>query len=191
MSLSAEERIRYYKEKHKRKSVVVNHIREVDGVVHGARALNAFFPPHLDAHTRDYDVFDDTPKQDAQQLERKLDNRFGGDFFRVEKAQHEGTWKVVSNVTNKTTADFTKPDREVPVKTINGIRYATLDYHKQKIKETLKDKSQVFRHDKDRETLQRIELYKKEQERIKKHRPKVNNNFLGWLPNIDKIKVRY
>lgn len=191
MTLTFAERIRYYKSKQKRKPIVEEHIREVDGIVHGARALNAFFPPHLDAHTRDYDVFDDKPKTAARQLERRLDKKFGGDYFRVEKAQHEGTWKVKSNVTNKTTADFTEPDKEIPNKKINGIRYATLAYHKKKIKETLADPEKEFRHEKDKEALQRIKLFEKEKNRYRRKARKDKRSFLAMLPKIEKIKVRY
>ena len=58
-------------------------------------------------------------------------------------------------------ADYTSQGKKPKFKKILGVKYATLDSIKRKIGKTLRDEAQEFRHDKDRETLQRIKLHEK------------------------------
>ena len=140
---------------------VVLSVTEVHEIIYGARALNKQLPSYLDKHTEDYDIFSPTPKKDAMQTEKKLDKHFGGDYFYVEPAKHEGTWKVKSKINKQGYADYTKPDKKIPFRKIGGKKYVRLDYVKQHIKKTLKDKEAKYRHDKDRDALNRIKVYEK------------------------------
>jgi len=138
-------------------------------VIYGARALNARFPDWLDKHTEDYDVFSHTPRKDALQTERALDTHFGGDYFKTEPALHKGTWKVKSKQTGQGVADFTKPEGKMPSSTwIRGKRYVNLGWMEQRARKVLKDPESKYRHDKDRDAIDRIQLYKKESGKGKK-----------------------
>jgi len=132
-------------------------------IVHGARATNAQLPSHLDKHTDDWDIFVmGEAESAAKTLESLLDERYEGNYFEVKAAKHLGTFKVVSRVTKKEVADLTVPDRHIDFRTLNGINVASLDYHVRHIKETLQDPEAAFRHDKDKETLQRIRIHQEE-----------------------------
>jgi hypothetical protein len=174
---------RYYKDKNKEdkiKKVILDNAKKKGHILHGQRALNSFFPPHLDRRTDDWDLFSDAPLRTAQKVEKRLDKRFGGDFFRVEKAKNPTTYKVRSNVTEKTVADYTDPQEDIPFVTRNGVRHATISHHKERIRETLADKQKEFRHKKDRETLQRIKIF----EKTRKQKRKQPKSFLDNLPRL-------
>jgi len=83
-------------------------------IIYGARALNKRFPPFLDKHTTDFDIFSPTPKKDAKETEKALDKSFGGNYFYVELAKHPGTFKVKSRINKEGYADYTKPTQEIP-----------------------------------------------------------------------------
>jgi len=152
----------YYKRSGMLPIKVSSYIRKSGAILHGARALNEHFPPHLDKHTEDWDVFIKSPEKHARKLERELDKEYKGDFFEVKKGEHKGTWKVKSKITGKTVVDFTQPTKTVSHKTtLDGIKYAKIKYIKEKLMKILRDKSKKFRHEKDKEALQRIEIYKK------------------------------
>jgi len=143
-------------------STIKNQVKRNKSVVYGARALNEHLPPHLQKHTRDWDVFSKKPLQSAKQLEKALDKIFNGDYFKVEQARHKGTYKVISNVTGKTIADFTKSERKVlSVMGWDGIDYHKISQIEDKLKRIIADPSKEFRHEKDKEALMRIKLYKK------------------------------
>lgn len=134
-------------------------------IVHGARATNVLLPDYLDKPTEDWDIFVmSDPEGAAKALEQLLDERYEGNYFEVKPAKHPGTFKVVSRVTMKEVADLTVPERHIDFRTLDGLKIASLDYHVQQIKRTLKDPGAAFRHDKDRETLQRIKIHQKEGE---------------------------
>jgi hypothetical protein len=52
----------------------------------------------LDKDTKDWDIVASTTdsKTLAEKLERMLDKHYGGDFFGVEPAIHEGTFRIRS-----------------------------------------------------------------------------------------------
>jgi len=138
-------------------------------IVHGSRATNAFLPRHLDKPMTpwdDWDVFHPKAKRVARELERKLDKRYGGNYFYVKPAAHPGTYKIMSKVTKREVADVTVPEGKVPAKNVRGVNYATLDYHVKQIRRTLRDPESKYRHDKDKETLQRIQIYKRGQRSV-------------------------
>lgn len=159
---------KYYRNPKKTQKIIKNNIRRKKHIVHGGKALNAQLPSKLDKYTEDWDVFTNTPRKTAKRVERKLDKSYKGDYFRVEEAQHKGTYKLKSNVTNRTAADYTRPEKKVPYITKGGIRYASLSYFKKHIKGTLRDPDAAYRHIKDQEVLQRIQLAEKQKRRRKR-----------------------
>ena len=139
---------RFHKQKKKIPRIVLSKTGKHE-TIYGARALNKHFPPFLDKPTQDFDIFSPKPQKDAKQTERALDKNFGGDFFFVEPAKHEGTFKVKSHINKEGYADYTKPDVKIPSRKIGKHRYVRLDYVKKHIKKTLKDPEAKYRHDKD------------------------------------------
>ncbi len=159
MGLTAKQKLEYYGNPELAGKIILQDAAEDGHVVFGAQASNAQLPPHLRKHTEDFDIFTKKSKKEAEETEKKLDKAYGGDFFRVEVARHKGTHKVKSNVTNRTVADYTSQGKKPNTKKILGVKYATLKSIKRKIGKTLRDEAKEFRHDKDRETLQRIKLH--------------------------------
>ena len=159
MALTPQQKLKYYKNKELVKQIILQDASEDGHIVFGARASNIQLPPHLKKHTEDFDIFTKKSKQEAEETEKKLDKAYGGDYFRVQEAKHKGTYKVKSNVTGRTVADYTSQGKKPNFKKILGVKYATLNSIKRKIGKTLRDEAQSFRHDKDRETLQRIKLH--------------------------------
>jgi len=150
---------KYHRNKSKTKKVILKNVKKKKHVVYGARALNVFLPSFLDKETQDYDIFSKTPRATAKRVEKKLDKEYGGDFFRVEKAIHPGTYRVKSNITGKEVADYTKREKGVEHTTVRNVNYVTLDWQKKKAKRILKDPEAKFRHQKDKDTLQRIKIH--------------------------------
>ena len=153
---------KYYKKKSLISPTINSFLKKSKGILYGSTAVNFYTPPHLDAVPGDYDIYSQSPKKSARKFEKKLDKKLGGNYFEVQKAKYPRTWKVKSNVTNKTVADFTKPETKIPHNiTKSGIRYAKLSYLKKKYKAILKDKEEEYRWDKTKEALQRIRIYEK------------------------------
>jgi len=188
--VTKEQALKYYQDKKKYEKVILSNLKKKKHIVHGARGINAHLPPYLDRPTEDWDIFAKTPKKTATMVEKKLDKKYGGDFFDVEKGVHEGTFRLKSNVTERVVADYTKPDKKIPFKTKKGVRYATLGYFKHHIKKTLKDPDAKFRHAKDREALQRIEIHEVEKRRRKKRKPKTLMKGVKFVTNLHKIIKR-
>jgi len=140
-------------------------------VVYGARSVNQRLPDYLEKFTEDWDVYSHTAKESAKELEKLLDEQFGGDYFEVRPAKHEGTFKVVSKVTMRGVADITIPERTISYQTIDGINYATLEEQVVAIERALSAPEFRFRWDRDKEALQRIELF--EEYHKPKRRPAV------------------
>jgi len=159
MTLTDKQKLKYYQDKGIVPNLILQDASEDKHIIHGARAINAQVSVPLRKHTEDYDIYTKKAKKEALEMEKKLDKKFGGDYFRTEQAKHKNTWKVKSNVTNKTVVDYTGQGKKPTSKNILGNRYATLKAIKSKIHKTLRDEAQEFRHDKDRETLQRIKLH--------------------------------
>jgi len=160
-------------------------IKECKLVVHGGKAINAYLPDWLERDTRDWDMF---AKGDAEkyavELEQKLDKRYGGDYFVVETAVHPGTYRIRNKITGDVVADITLQDKKVDFNNIRGINYATLEYHEDKIKETLANPEASYRRRKDTDTLQRIKIFKKNKPRRKPKRRGDNYPFMGSMRGI-------
>lgn len=170
MTLTRKQKIKFYKSQPKIKKVILKNAQRKKHIVFGARASNAIFPQFLDRPTEDFDVYSETPKKTARRVEKKLDKKFGGDFFLMRPAAHPGTFKVVSKVTKRGVADYSKPDRKITHKTIAGVRYAKLIHQKENIAKSLADPASKFRHDKDRETLERIRIFEEQRKKKRQSR---------------------
>lgn len=156
---------RFHRLKERIEEIVRRTIKK-DEIIHGERAVEVRVPPYLRRHTRDYDVFSETPKKDAEEAEQELDEEFRGDFFEVIPAEHPGTFKVKSKIDGRTYADFSEKEENVPIESIQGNNYATLEFVKKKLRRILKDKTKEFRHKKDQDTLNRIRIYEQARERL-------------------------
>lgn len=158
--LTVEEAKVFHKNKHKIGKIIVEKTdnRETH---YGARALNVRFPSFLDRHTRDFDIFSPKPYKDARETEKALDTLFGGDFFYVTEAEHPGTWKVKAHATDETYADYTMKPERLRREKIRGIYYPTIPFIEQSLKRTLADPTASYRHAKDKDSLNRIEIYKR------------------------------
>lgn len=159
-TLTVEETRIFHKNKHKIGKVIIEKTdnRETH---YGARALNVRFPSFLDRHTRDFDIFSPKPYQDARETEKALDKLFGGDFFGVREAEHPRTWKLFAHATNETYADYTMRPKGLRREKIRGIYYPTIPYIERSLKRTLADPTASYRHAKDQDALNRIEIYKR------------------------------
>ena len=158
---------KHYANKHMIKPIVKGFLSSKGGTVYGAQAYNEYLPPPLDKHTKDWDVYHPKPKKMAHALEKHLDKKFGGDYFRVKKAKYPNTHKVVSNVTGETVVDFTKPEGKVASRmAIDGVKYARMKYLKKKLLAQLRNPAAKFRRKKDLETLKRIQVFEKHYGRV-------------------------
>ena len=150
---------RFHRLKHRIAQLVLRTIKNKE-VIYGERALEIRLPEFLKRPTRDYDVYSHTPEKDAIEAEKLLDKEFGGDYFYVTPALHPGTFKVKSRINEETYADFTKPEEKIPYDVIQGKNYVQIKKIVENFKRNLKDKEKEFRHGQDRDTLNRIKIYK-------------------------------
>ncbi len=161
MALSKLEKTeKFHRLKERIKNIILRTIKEKE-IIHGEQAVAIRLPPHLQRHTRDYDIFSETPRQDADEAEDELDEDFGGDFFEVIQGKHKGTFKVKSKIDGRTYADFSETEGKVPSEVIQGKNYVTIQFIKRRLRAILKDKEKEFRHTKDRDTLNRIAIHEK------------------------------
>ena len=151
---------KFHRLKERIKNIILRTIKEEE-IIHGEQAVAIRLPQYLQRPTRDYDVFSETPKQDADEAEEELDESFGGDFFEVVQAEHPGTFKVKSKIDGRTYADFSEKEGKVPSEEIQGKNYVTIQFIKKRLRALLRDKEKEFRHAKDRDTLNRIAVHEK------------------------------
>lgn len=186
MVLTLKQKEKFFKNKEKVGTVIINHVKKKGLILFGQKAVNRQLPKDLRKDTEDYDIFSQTPKKTAKRIERKLDRKFKGDFFFVKEALHKGTYKINSHVGNKGIADVSKPDRKVPIVKRKGIKLAALSFQKQQIKKSLNDPESKFRHPKDREVRSRIKIA----ELRKKQKRKPTKGFRKNLKfKINKFRV--
>jgi len=165
---------RFHRKKHLIEKTILKTLDDGE-IIYGEQSLKRRFPVWLERPTVDYDVYSKHPRREAREAERALDKKFGGDFFRVQPAQHPGTFKVVSNINEEGYADFTCPDENVPFDVIDGHRYVRLSVEKRHRRKSLSDPDYSFRHGKDRDALNRILIY----ERLKKNKSNKKNSKHG------------
>jgi len=161
MKYTNEQLRQYYLHQNVFNRIIEGDIRKDKDVVYGSRAFNAQAPKYLQRPTTDYDIYASGARQDARQVEKMLDRAYRQNYFRTEQAKHPGTYKVLSNVTGETLADYTNKPTHLPYVIKRGIRYVPLNYLQSKAHKTLKDPYSEYRYDKEKDTLQRIKLIKK------------------------------
>ena len=159
-TLSLKERNIFHKKKPKIMPTIYSTL-DNDETIYGARALNARLPSHLDRHTKDADIFTDTPYKEARQAEQALDTMMGFDAFYVVPAEHEGTWKVKAHATDETYADYTKTPKDLKREKVGKYYYPTIPTIKTALKKTLSDPSASHRHPKDQDALGRINIWQR------------------------------
>jgi len=69
-------------------------------------------------------------------------------------------------------SDYTKPEGKIPSEKIGGKRYVKLSHVKKTIKKTLKDPEAKYRHAKDRDALNRINIYESRKKKRAPSRPR-------------------
>ncbi len=174
--VTLEEKNKFLKNKANVRRIILSEIKKDGGIIFGARSVNKQVPKHLRVHTEDYDVLvKGDPKKVARRIERRLDKKFKGNFFKVQPAQHPGTETIKNNLSGKTTADLSKLKEKIPTIKRGGVRFARLSFQEKKIRESLADPASKFRHQKDRFTRDRIKLARKQ--KTKRRRPKRINKF--------------
>ncbi len=137
-------------------NIVLKNVKKNDQIIFGARAINAQISPLFRRPTKDFDIIAKRPRKSAMQLERKLDRRFGGDFFLTKPAQFPGTWKVKSKFKGPTIADFSGPKKGTKIVVIKGIKYRSLSQQTQDKLQSVRNPEFAFRRDKDLDDLNRI-----------------------------------
>lgn len=178
MVLTRKQKISFYRNKRKIAEVIIDHVKKKKHIIFGARSLNAHFPKFLDKPTVDYDIIVEKgdPKKTARRLEKKLDKRFGGNFFLVEKARHPGTYKVKRVLGKEGIIDISKAKERVPTDKIRGVRYSKLSFERKKVRQSLRDPQSKFRHEKDKERLERIKIFESlKKKRVKRKKPSSRN----------------
>jgi hypothetical protein len=144
-----------YKDSQDVKNVILDMAQKKRQVIYGQQSVNVQLPPRFRRETKDFDILTKKPKQSAEELVKKLNKEYGEGEFKVEPAKYGKTFKVKSKE-GKTVADYTSTTKKPKSKEVWGVRYANLPYQEKKLKKILKDETSSFRHDKDRDTLEKI-----------------------------------
>jgi len=167
MVLTRQQKIAFYRNRNKIDKTVLQEIRKRKLILFGARSLNRQLPKFLQKETKDFDIIvtDRNPKVVAKELERKLDKKFKGNLFIVEKGKAKGVFKVKRVLGKEGVIDVVKSDKKVPFVKRKNVRVSTLAFEKAKIKESLANPKAKFRHDKDRERRERIRIFENTRKR--------------------------
>lgn len=136
--------------------IVKKFIRK-DHILYGGKAINQQVMPGLRTVSKDFDIFSNTPKEDAKALERELDRQAGADVFSVEKAKFPRTTKV-KDLRGETVADFTEMPSKIKIKNILGNNMQTIDSMMPQIRTTIRNPKNAHRRAKDSDNLNRIKL---------------------------------
>lgn len=139
---------------------ILSQIRRDKNVVYGSQAVKKYAGAFA-RQPQDYDVFSPTPYKSARKLERTLDRRSRGDYYYVTPAQHENTYKVkFVGVDNKKNTkddihivDFSKSPKGLKSNRLNGVKYVKPSQIIKTKRQALRDKTQKFRHAKDRRDI--------------------------------------
>lgn len=158
MVLTRQQKIKYYKNRHLVEQIVRDYARRKQLILFGGKAINLNVKKFLNTYSADFDFLHENPKKIILALEKKLDRYFEGNYFKVMKGKHEGTYKLKSNVTKRTIADITKQKEEIETRNIKGLKVATAKHLRKRIRKTLKNPANAYRFDRERENLQRLNL---------------------------------
>lgn len=130
-------------------------------VIYGERGLSMRFPRYLQRPTQDYDIYSPNPRKDAHQTEKKLDQRFRGDYFFVKPALHSDTFRVTARANQETYADYTKKPKHLKHDTIKGKNIIDITIERKAREKILRNPEYEWRWGKDRDALNRIKIYEK------------------------------
>lgn len=189
--LTLEQKERFFKNQEKVRKVVINHVKKKGLILFGQKATNRQLPKDLRKDTQDYDIFSPTPKKSARRIERKLDRKFKGNFYKTRPAKFGGTFKVVQIIGDKPIVDVGEQKKNIIIVKKKGVKLASLEFQKGQIKKSLADPESKFRHPKDREVLSRIRIaeQRKKSRRVKRiirvEKKKVPRNLRFGLPSFD------
>jgi Zn-dependent metalloprotease len=144
--------------------VILNRLWKTKRVVHGARAQNAQLPKFLEKPTKDWDIFAKNPKKAANEMDKALDKKFGGNFFAVKEGVTKKlkVHKVFARATGDAFVDYSIPDRKVPIVHESGIKFASLKDQIKRARQNLKKPEAKFRREKDLDFLRRVKVYEKQ-----------------------------
>jgi hypothetical protein len=156
--------IRFLKSPDVERSILLQAKKEKN-IIYGAQSIKKQIGIYARG-TKDYDIFSKKPKRSATVTEKNLDRIYGWDNFYVKPANHPGTYKVMDkgyDCKPKTdddfnVADYTVMPKKVKYITYNGVRYRNIQIEKQAKLKAVKDKSYAYRHEKDKEDLERIKI---------------------------------
>ena len=128
MALTRQQKIAFYRNKKKIDLLVLKEIKRKKLILFGARSLNRQLPKFLRKETKDYDVIvtKRDPKIVARELERRLDKKFKGNLFVVEKGKTKGVFKVKRILGREGVVDVVSVDEKVPFVKRKGVRVSTL-----------------------------------------------------------------
>lgn len=147
---------------------ILNLAKNKKQVIYGARSIQKQ-APFFARDTKDYDIFDKSPKKSADLMQKILDKNVGFDHYYMKEAEHKGTWKVKNRgldgkkntKDDESIVDYTEMPSNIPFVVINDIRYRKLSEEIKKKKQTIKDPEFKFRHPKDKDDLRRVKEYLK------------------------------
>lgn len=139
--------------------IIKARVRKRKAIIHGGQSLLAQSPIYNRGYTADIDIFFPKSRKLAREIEQDLDRNAGEDRFGTKQSKmHKGTYKVYNKQSGLTIADITRSDERVPFRTLDGIRYSTLAFEAKKKREILRQKEFAFRHEKSRESLNRMRI---------------------------------
>jgi hypothetical protein len=148
--------------------IILNEAKKQNHIVYGAQAMNTQLIPALRRNTSDIDLYANNPRKAANNTQRKLDKKIAGgkDDFYSRRAVHKGTYRVMhegddnrrNTQDDRVVADYTKMQKKVKTKTLDGVRYEHIKSIEKGKRRTLKDPKSKYRHEKDRSDLDRIRL---------------------------------
>ena len=147
-------------------NVIESQVRKDKNIIYGARSIKKRLG-WFGRETSDYDIYSNSPKRSALKLDRTLDKGSKSNSFYTTPALHKGTYKVMNVDFDRIKgtsddygiADFTKPKGRIKTTTIQGIKYDMLSEERKNKLKSLKDKKMAFRHEKDRNDLNRINIF--------------------------------
>ena len=142
------------------KELLLNLIARHRAVIYGQRATNFHLPTNLRKETKDYDILTSKPKSKAEELVKEL-NKYYPNKYEVIPAKYKKTFKIKNRETGETFSDFTGTTRLPESYNELGIRRASLKYSEKKLKKSIKNPASSFRHEKDRDTLNKIKQGKR------------------------------
>lgn len=157
---------RWFINKGKVEKSILDQAKKEKSIIYGARSIQKQIGI-FSRHTEDWDILSKKPRKSAFTTEKNLDKIHGTDYYYVKPALHPGTWKVMEKGFDgkKGTkddvgiVDYTKIPKPVPpFIRVGGIRYRSLGQEKKAKKKSIKDPQYKFRHEKDKEDVNRIKF---------------------------------